>query len=413
MPYRLADGRTGVATAQHVAGQIGWQWTLTDSEGRRSGASTIAVSEPSDVALLAPDSGPWSSSLPVMLSDDYSATFQARAKSLADVQPGDRVCRTGWSSLSRDGRGYRVANGITPPDIPSAGTGVICGRVSSTSTTNIWISNSDRPDGLIAGTGDSGGAVWKAAEDGSFIFIGIIRGATTDVSEPGYVYGKNAVVKPAWLIESSLSATPMLANQRPFLTISPSTYYPTDQGPVTLRGSFRDKNGDPIANKPLDVIQDYPGNFMASTRTDSNGNYSVTVGTPRRGAAFAVRFGGDDSTPAVASRFIGVWSTVATIVDPPSTATAGTQTTIRARATSSSGIPIVGRTVRVQLYANAATNDFTVPITGTTDDDGYVNLTFTAPSADIRYAVRLMEDPSTNGSPVGAAASAIYPLTVK
>jgi hypothetical protein len=416
VPYRLPDGRTGAVTARHGVGTDPWtDWNVWDAAGNRSTGRVIASSNADvDVALVAPSTGSWASLPPVFLSDDYSARFQARAKSVADVQPGDRICKTGWSPLSRNGAGHRLPNATAPADIPSAGNGVICGRVQGLSGLDIWIGSSDRPDGFIVGGGDSGAAVWKVTEDGAFMYIGMVKAMShVAVAGDGNSYGKLGLVSPAWLLESRLDATPMLTNQRPFLTVSPSTYFPTPQGTVELRGSFRDANGDPIADKHVDVLQNYAGNVVASTRTDANGNYAVKVGTPTRGASFAVRFPGDAGMSAVASRFISVSSTVATVVNPPSTADAGGQTTLRARATSASGVPMVGRTVRVQLYTNAGSNDFTIPVTGTTDDDGYVDLTFPTPSADARYAVRLMDDPSSNGNPVGAAASAIYSLTVK
>ncbi|NYK10220.1 hypothetical protein [Leifsonia naganoensis] len=413
VPYSTAEGAVGLVTARHGVGDSSTTaWSLSDAMGASSKVSVIPGHSSSaiDVALLRPVGSEWGGNPAVALSDDYRSMFQSAAKGPADTRPGDRVCRTGWSPLSRGADGQRVANVIPAPDIPGAASGVICGRIIATGDTLV-VGQSDRPDGLIVGNGDSGGAVWKVTEGGAFMYLGMIRGGVLDgPSLNGSPTGSMLYAVPAWRIASGLNVTPATdpALARPFLTIDPSTYYPTPGGTVTLTGMLRDADGSVLAGKKVDVLQTGSSTPVGSGTTDMWGRVQVEVSPPKPRADFALRFAGDETVPAVASRWVTVSPTIVTIEAPVSVAN-GEAITVRARATSAAGDPIVGRAVRTQIYP-VGSNAYEIGESAMTDADGYVTLSIPAQGTAMRYAVRLGSDPSTNGNPVGAAASAIYRL---
>lgn len=413
VPYVTDDGTVGLVTARHGVGDnTANRWTISDAAGGSARVSVIPghSSAAVDVALLQAIDHEWDDAPPVALSDDYLAAFQAAAKSSADTRPGDRVCRTGWSPLSRGADGQATANVIAAPDIPGASKGVICGRIQATGDVLV-IGQSDRPDGLIVGNGDSGGAVWKVTEEGAFMYLGMIRSGILDGPViNGSPTGSTLYAVPAWRIGAGLNVTPVTdpALARPFLTIDPSSFYPTSGGTVTLTGMLRDAEGRVLANKTVEALQRGHSASLGSAKTDAWGRVQLVVSPPKPSADYALRFGGDAGTPDVVSRWITVSPTIATIADPVKAAN-GHDITVRARATSATGDPIVGRSVRVQIYPLDA-NSYTIGETGVTDADGYVTLTIPPQGHAVRYAVRLAGDPATNGDPVGAAASAIYRL---
>ncbi|MFJ3394869.1 hypothetical protein [Leifsonia aquatica] len=412
VPYSTAEGAVGLVTARHGVGDSSTTaWSLSDAEGVSTKVSVIPghSSAAVDVALLRPAGSAWGGNPAVALSDDYRSMFQSAAKGPADTRPGDRVCRTGWSPLSRGVDGQRVANVIPAPDIPGAANGVICGRIIATGDTLV-IGQSDRPDGLLVGNGDSGGAVWKVTEEGAFMYLGMIRGGVLDgPAINGSPTGSWLYAVPAWRIASGLNVTPATdpALARPFLTIDPSTYYPTPGGTVTLTGMLRDADGSVLAGKKVEVVQAGTATAAWGT-TDVWGRVQIEVSPPKPRGDYSLRFAGDDAVPAVESRQITVSPTIVTIEAPVSVAN-GEAITVRARATSATGDPIVGRSVRTQIYP-VGSNAYEIGESAMTDADGYVTLTIPAQGTAMRYAVRLGSDPSTNGNPVGAAASAIYRL---
>lgn len=416
IPYTTPEGTVGVLTARHGVGDDpATAWRVTDADGRITSASIVPgySSATADTVLMAPNGFSFPPHPEVRLSDDYTARFQSAAKSRDDVQVGDRVCSSGWSPLNRAADGQGVANVIEVPDIPGRGQGVICGRVYAVGNTLIWVEASDRPDGLLNAVGNSGGALWKPTEDGAFMFLGMVYAGQTNDSTPvvgGAKTYTTLFAKPAWHIASTLGITPATdpALARPYITISPSTYYPTRGGTVTLSGRFVDDSGDPLAERDVEVVVNESESVLGTVNTDATGRFTYAVQPSRHGTDYAFRFAGDEQLAPVTSRSITLSPTVVTIAEPVTVAS-GQAVTIRARAASASGVPMAGRTVRLQLYPLDA-NTYTIGATATTDAQGYVDLTIPPQGEDVRYAARLMADPSPNGNPVGAAASAIYRL---
>jgi hypothetical protein len=412
VPYRSADGVAGVLSVYHgdIGAKPGVKWNVQDAAGNSTSASLVpsASSEAIDMSLVAPTTTTLADVLPVSLSDDYVAAFQSVAMSMQGVQVGDRVCKTGWGPLSRSADGSATPNLIAPPDIRSAGAGVICGRVSKSTDFSIQVSSGDRPDGLITGGGDSGGAVWKTTEDGAFMFVGTAVGVPTfdGPTIGGFKTATVMSVRPAWTIARYLKATPMTdpALARPHFTLDPSTYFPTPGGSVELRGQFRDAAGLPLAGKQIAITR-HDGSVVATVETDTSGRFASTAVPSKPSTRFTAVFAGDEQTVATTSRVVEVSPTIVSVSDAVR-ADDGSGT-FTARATSGTGAPIVGRTVRVQLYLTAGSNAYTIAGSGVTDKDGNVSLEIPAQTGPIRYAARLMEDPTTNGNPVGAAASGI------
>ncbi|MFK3672242.1 hypothetical protein ACI2IX_18915 [Leifsonia aquatica] len=410
VPYRSSDGVPGVLSVYHggIGTQPGTKWGVRDAAGNSTSATLVpsASSVDIDISLVAPTGAPLADVLPVSLSDDYRAGFQSVA-AMQDIKAGDRVCKTGWSPLSRGADGSATSNVIAPPDIRSAGAGVICGRVWAVASNVILVHQSDRPDGLITANGDSGAAIWKATEDGAFMFVGVTNSAKHDGPTIGGAPTASTMnVVPAWHIAKTLGVTPMTdpALARPHFSLDPSTYFPTPGGSVELRGQFRDAAGLALASKQVAITR-HDGSVVATVETDAHGRFASTVVPSTTSTRFTAVFAGDGQTVATTSRVVEVSPTKVSVTD--AVAADDGSGTFTARATSATGTPIVGRTVRVQLYLTAGSNAFTIAGSGVTDKDGTVSLKIPAQSGPIRYAARLMEDPTTNGNPVGAAASAI------
>lgn len=413
-----SDGTTGVVTAAHtVAGNPPTTaWSLIDASGNIGQGYATAVSTAVDTAFLK-GSTQWASSPLVKLSDDFRARFAAVAKSSADVLPGDRVCRTGWAPM--DGTGVPTdgsPNFSAPNDIlPSGGASVVCGRVISATSSTFVVGRSDRPDKAIVSRGGSGGAVWKNTSDRAFMFLGIVSAALGN--QTGTIGGLPAYSMlqaiPAWTIGSdvTLKVRPMLnPDGAPFFVLAASTTHPM-QGAGTTLGSLCDADGNPIAGKQVDILGGPWLAMIGTTVTGQNGEFQFPVPSVGETQSFAVRWAGDSTHAASASRVIRISPTIVTIASPPSSVPAGSALTITARATGAAGSPVVGRQVSLQVYPNGGTT-FSIVATGTTDGAGQVSLTGPAVTAREGYAARLSgDDQASNGDPFGAAASAIYTVS--
>jgi len=419
VPYATTSGVTGTLTARHAVGDPSpSHWSISDASGYGSAGYgvNIAASSAVDTAFLQ-GSTQWTTGPQVKLSDDFAARFAAVATT-SDAVVGDRICRTGWSPLDGDGvEAHGTPNLIVPPDIaPSAGASVICGRVTFANSTQIWIGNSDRPDGAIVAVGDSGGAVWKVTDDNTFMFLGMISdaiGAAVATVNGSAAYGQ-ALVQPAWAIDTdtSLNIHPLLhPDTTPFFSISTSTYHPTPGGGFTLQGSLRDSDGSPLVGKTVHILQGSTFTDIGTTTTDSNGNLTYPISSLTGSINYAFRWLGDSTHPASASRSIILSTMALTINTPVTSLTTGGDLHVSATLHDDKGHPAGGRLVSLYEYPLAGGTP-TVVTSATTSADGSVNLTQPAVTASENYYVRFAGDPSTNGDPCGAAASGIYALTV-
>lgn len=179
---------------------------------------------------------------------------------------------------------------------------------------------------------------------------------------------------------------------------------------MTLQGSLRTPGGLPLSGQSVTILAGPSLASVGTATTDTNGDLNFVTAGISSTTNFALRWAANTTYSAIASRVISITSTAASVPRPPATIPSGSHLLVTAHITDSAGRAIIGRTVALQFYPSGG--GFTVMATGTTNTSGNLTLDGGAITAATQYAVRLSADPSTNGDPDGAAASAIYSVGV-